>query len=75
MSVAVNMHRKYIHPIQTPPTFPNIEFRTFCNPYPAFVDTNNLSLVSFVHYDGMGIVFTGDLEEKGWEALVTKELL
>lgn len=70
MATAIDMHREYIHPVQTPPPFPNIEFQTFYNAYPTFTDTNNLSLVSFIHYDGMGIVFPGDLEKKGWEALL-----
>lgn len=70
MSKAIDMHREYIHPVQTPPPFLNIEFQTFYNSYPTFDDTNNLSLVSFVHYDGTGIVFPGDLEKKGWEALL-----
>ncbi len=40
------------------------------NPYPRFEDTNNLSLVSFVNYDGMTVVFPGDLETAGWNALL-----
>lgn len=70
MSKAIELHREYIYPVQTPPYFPNIEFETFYNSYPVFNDTNNLSLVSFIHYDGMGIIFPGDLEKKGWEALL-----
>ena len=50
--------------------FPNVEIETFCSDYPAFTDTNNLSLVSFIHYQGIDIVFPGDLEIAGWQALL-----
>jgi beta-lactamase superfamily II metal-dependent hydrolase len=70
MAKTIELHREYIHPVTVPPVFPNIEFEVFHNNYPQFTDTNNLSLVSFVHYDGVGIVFTGDLETAGWKALM-----
>jgi hypothetical protein len=34
-------------------------------PYPTFKDMNNLSLVTFLEYDGCGIVIPGDLERAG----------
>ncbi len=74
MSSAVGIHSDYIHTIANPPLFPNIDFQTFCNPYPTFTDTNNLSLVSFVFYDGMGVAFTGDLETAGWLELLKNPL-
>lgn len=43
---------------------------TFHNPYPNFDDTNNLSLVTFLHYRDIRIIFPGDLEKSGWEALL-----
>lgn len=43
---------------------------TFHNRYPAFGDTNNLSLVTFLHYRNIHIIFPGDLEQAGWEALL-----
>ena len=70
MQAAIDMHQTYVHQLVNPPSFPNIDFRVFCNPYPTFEDTNNLSLVSFVIYDGIGIVFTGDLESAGWMELL-----
>lgn len=70
MEAALDMHEHYVHPIQNPPQFPNIEFKTFNNNYPDFTDTNNLSMVSFIYYDGMGIIFPGDLEKAGWEKLL-----
>lgn len=70
MQAAIDLHGNYVNEVQTPPEFPGIEFECFHNHYPVFQDTNNLSLVSFVHYDGMGIVFPGDLEKSGWIALL-----
>ena len=74
MQAAIGLHQTYIHPIPDPPVFPNIDFRVFYNPYPTFEDTNNLSVVSFVIYDGLGIVFTGDLESAGWVELLKNSL-
>lgn len=73
MGKVIEMHRDYVHPIEGPPLFPNIEFETFWNQYPAFSDTNNLSVVSFVHFDRLGIVFPGDLEKAGWKALLRNQ--
>lgn len=42
----------------------------YCNPYGAFTDTNNLSLVSFVSYGSFKIIFPGDLETAGWKELL-----
>ncbi len=47
-----------------------IELATFSNPYPRFQDTNNLSLVAFVHHRDVSVVLPGDLETAGWEALL-----
>ena len=71
MQAAIDLHARYIHEEPNPPVFPNIEFECFCNSYPTFTDTNNLSLVAFMHYDGMGIIFPGDLEKAGWNELLS----
>lgn len=42
----------------------------FFNPYPQFVNTNDLSLVVFIQYAGFKILFPGDLEVAGWRALL-----
>jgi beta-lactamase superfamily II metal-dependent hydrolase len=50
-----------------PPDFGNLWFNQFSVPYPTFTDTNNLSLVLFLHCrPGFSIVFPGDLERAGW---------
>src|SRR5438128_3537256 len=46
----------------------------FWNPYPAFEDTNNLSLVTFVHYGNIHTIFPGDLEVDGWSTLLENEM-
>lgn len=70
MSSLLDMHEHWIHEAPTPPDFAGIEIETFCNSYPAFTDTNNLSLVTSLRYDGFGILFPGDIERAGWLALL-----
>lgn len=45
---------------------------TFWNPYPTFTNTNDLSLVIFIKYAGVKILFPGDLEKPGWRALLQR---
>jgi beta-lactamase superfamily II metal-dependent hydrolase len=40
--------------------------------YPHVTDTNNLSLVLFLHCPGLSIVFPGDLEKPGWRNLLLR---
>lgn len=73
MRSAIDMAKKYVHDVTNPPIFPDIEYLTFSNDYPDFIDTNNLSLVSFIHYDGIGIISPGDLEKAGWLKLLESD--
>jgi beta-lactamase superfamily II metal-dependent hydrolase len=73
MEAAINLHRDYVLPITNPLNYGSIEYNAFCNSYPEFTDTNNLSLVSFIHYDGMGIIIPGDLEREGWLRLLQNQ--
>lgn len=43
------------------------EVRRFYHSPIKFQDTNNLSVVTFIFYAGVGVVFPGDLEKAGWE--------
>ena len=52
------------------PVLPGAEVSLWRNPYPSFTDLNNLSLVTFLHYGGLHVVFPGDLEVAGWLALL-----
>lgn len=46
---------------------------TYHNSYPHdFDDTNNLSMVVFLHYQGLHVVFPGDLEIAGWRRLLLR---
>jgi hypothetical protein len=63
------MHAQYVHP-NTPVDYAGVELTTFCNSYPEFTDTNNLSVVSFLQYGSSSICIPGDLERKGWERLL-----
>ena len=42
----------------------------FYNDYPAFTDTNNLSLLTFVDVGAVSFVLGGDLERPGWLKLI-----
>ncbi len=44
--------------------------KTFCNQFPSFSDTNNLSMATFIEYAGVKFLFPGDLEKAGWQALL-----
>lgn len=73
MASAIALHRDYVHQVTNPPDFGIIEYNAFCNDYPIFTDTNNLSLVSFIHYNGMGIIIPGDLKKDGWLMLLKNQ--
>jgi len=45
----------------------------YCNTYPDFSDMNNLSLVTFLDYHDIHIVFPGNLKKKGWLRLLENE--
>jgi len=57
-------------PVWEAPVFPGVRRTSFCNPYPVFTDENNLSLVTFLHYGSVHLVFPGDLECAGWRQLL-----
>ena len=49
----------------------SLSFKVFYNSYPNdFMDSNNLSLVIFLHCHNLNMVFPGDLEKAGWETLL-----
>lgn len=65
---------QYVHPVAEPfnQHMGGIETRLFWNPYPAFTETNDLSLVIFVKFAGCSVLFPGDLEKAGWRALLQR---
>ncbi len=66
MDALLKMMKNYTPTIFGLPDFAGIQLVHFCNKFPEFEDTNNLSLVSFLHYGDIHIVFPGDIEKKGW---------
>jgi len=61
---------EYTVDITQPLDFPDTELVFRYNRYDQFQDTNNLSLVMFLHYRDIHIVIPGDLERGGWEQLL-----
>ena len=45
--------------------------RRFCHSHFDFQDTNSLSLVTFVQYGGVRMVFTGDLTKEAWKVYLS----
>jgi len=70
MESFLSLHTTYNQPVSSPPDFAGVAENFFFNSYPSFTDTNNLSLVAFLHYQNIHIVFPGDLEKAGWQALL-----
>jgi len=59
----------YNQPVDLP-DFGGVKFKTFHNPFHECGDTNNASQTTFLFYGKFGIVFPGDLEEKGWKQIL-----
>jgi beta-lactamase superfamily II metal-dependent hydrolase len=70
MEAALGLHSTYTSEVTMPPNFASIKLNTFFNSYPLFTDINNLSVLSFIEFDGMEVTFTGDLEKAGWQELL-----
>ncbi|MEM9627485.1 MAG: MBL fold metallo-hydrolase [Pseudomonadota bacterium] len=49
------------------------EFRIPYSPLDTLTDINNLSLVTFLFFGGLRMIFPGDLEEAGWKRLLADE--
>ena len=70
MESLLEMIRTYTADVTNPPLPQDTEFNYFKNKYPDFDDTNNLSLVTFLHYQDIHLIFPGDLEKEGWLSLL-----
>jgi beta-lactamase superfamily II metal-dependent hydrolase len=54
------------------PNFGPMKVTYYYNSYPTdFDEENNLSVVTFIEWSDFRIVFPGDLEEKGWQKLLS----
>lgn len=69
----LGMLNRYTGSLISAPSLGSVTYSVFCNAYPEFQDTNNLSQVVFVHLPGFSIVFPGDLEKAGWRKLLQGE--
>ena len=71
----VDACERYRIPTSTPfdANMGSITATTFCNRYPTFTKTNDLSLVVFIKYGNFKILFPGDLEKAGWKALLQRD--
>ncbi len=56
--------------VWVPPNYPNVEWQSVCNTYPAFDDENNLSLLMHLKIHNTTFLFTGDMEKAGWKTLL-----
>jgi beta-lactamase superfamily II metal-dependent hydrolase len=72
MESMLDMMRTYNADIVNFPAFPDIEAKFFYNQYGDFLDTNNLSVVMFLHSGNLHVVYSGDLERAGWQKLLEK---
>lgn len=63
--VYCNMCEEYIYDAE-PMDWGGMEIFTFQHPLSKFTDTNNLSMVTFLKYGGLKIIFSGDLQKEGW---------
>lgn len=68
----LRIHAAYTYPIAMPfnKGMGGATCSAFCNAFPEFADTNNLSLAVFIKYAGFKILFPGDLEDTGWKKLL-----
>jgi beta-lactamase superfamily II metal-dependent hydrolase len=58
---------------QPPTDYKGMELTAYCNSYAEFQDTNNLSFVTFLNYRDVHMIFPGDLEKAGWQALLKRQ--
>ncbi len=71
MRALLRMIREYSQGVIVgPDDLGEVKFSYFYNKYPNFKDTNNLSLVTFLTYQDVQMIFPGDLEREGWLSLL-----
>lgn len=57
MESLLEMLRTYTTDVTSPPLLQDTDISYFKNDYPDFDDTNNLSLVTFLHYHNINLIF------------------
>lgn len=71
METYLTMHETYTAPAS--PDLGGIQFTSFYHDPDKFDNTNDLSLVTFVQYGGLSIVFPGDLSKAAWLEFLQNE--
>ena len=67
----IGLKSRYVVPLsRTTGAHGQVYISQYYNSYPVFDDTNNLSLVTFVHGLNYSVIFPGDLEVPGWRVLL-----
>jgi len=69
MSIAVKAHPE-CSKISHSMVINDVKLTFFWNNYPDVQNVHNLSLVTFVSYRDLHVIFPGDLEVEGWQALL-----
>lgn len=76
MESLLAMMANYTAPVTEPPEFPGVVCRTFHNDYGRhFVDTNNISLITFLVSGHVNAIIPGDVETVGWRRLLEDKAL
>ncbi len=70
VQAVLDMINTYSSVAAVPPVLGGVDLVPFSVPYPRFQDTNNLSLVTFVHHPNVSVILPGDLEKEGWRAML-----
>lgn len=74
MSSLIEMMELYTEPVIRKPAFPGIDFSVYYNAYRAdFLDTNNISLVTFLFCRAVNVIIPGDLESPAWKKLLERD--
>ena len=72
MAHLANRVSNFISSNNPQPVFLGVTWETYNNTYPAFDDENNLSMVVSLTINGIRFLFPGDIESKGWLALLSQ---
>jgi beta-lactamase superfamily II metal-dependent hydrolase len=72
IAALVEMAKSYSVTLPNPPVFDSVQYEMFCNDGFLFRDENNLSAVIKLTIHGVGVLFTGDMERAGFDALLQR---
>ncbi|MHC4066961.1 MAG: ComEC/Rec2 family competence protein [Planctomycetota bacterium] len=73
MASVLDMMQTYTGgPPALPPALSGVEFTSYWNNYGEFRDTNNLSVVTFLHVGNVDAIIPGDIETAGWLKLLER---